>query len=152
VCCKCKKIVGPVFFNETVNWERYVQVILGQFFPELTEEEKLYGWFQQFSLTAHIARIFIQALSDVFGDRIMSSGIWPARSPDLNPYDLLYWGRLKDNVYDNNPSTEELKENICREITNIPGEQLKKVNQNLLSRCEECLHVDDNIFNTSYDL
>jgi hypothetical protein len=24
-----RRIVGSVFFNETVNWERYVQVILG---------------------------------------------------------------------------------------------------------------------------
>jgi hypothetical protein len=27
------------FFNETINCERNVQVIRGQFFPELTEEE-----------------------------------------------------------------------------------------------------------------
>jgi hypothetical protein len=25
--------------------KRYLQVILGHFFPELTEEEILYGWF-----------------------------------------------------------------------------------------------------------
>jgi hypothetical protein len=40
-------LLDPCFFNETVNYERYVQVILGQFYPELTEEERLYGWFQQ---------------------------------------------------------------------------------------------------------
>jgi hypothetical protein len=38
-----RRIVGRVFFNETINCERYVQVILGQFFPKLTEEERLYG-------------------------------------------------------------------------------------------------------------
>jgi hypothetical protein len=27
-------IVRPLFFNELINYERYVQVILGQFFPE----------------------------------------------------------------------------------------------------------------------
>jgi hypothetical protein len=48
-----RRIVGPLFFNETVNCERYVQVILWQFFPELTEEERLYGWFHQDSATAH---------------------------------------------------------------------------------------------------
>jgi hypothetical protein len=83
-----RRIVGPVFFNETINCERYVQVILGQFFPELTEEERLYGWFQQDSGSTHTARISMLALPDVFGDRIISSGIWPARSPDLNPCDL----------------------------------------------------------------
>jgi hypothetical protein len=44
-CAVRARIVGPVFFNETINCERYVQAILGQLFPELTEDERLYGWF-----------------------------------------------------------------------------------------------------------
>jgi hypothetical protein len=48
-----RRIIGPVFCNETINYERYVQVILWQFFPELTEEERLCGWCQQDSATAH---------------------------------------------------------------------------------------------------
>jgi hypothetical protein len=84
----------------------------------------------------------MQALSDVFGDRIISSYIWPARSPDLNLCDLFFWGCLKDKVYSSNPQIEEeLKENIHREISNIPRQHLQKVNQNLIRQCEECLHV-----------
>jgi hypothetical protein len=49
-----RRIIGPVLFKETINCERYVQVILGQFFPELTEEHRLYVCFQQDSATAHI--------------------------------------------------------------------------------------------------
>jgi hypothetical protein len=52
-----RKIVGPVFFNETINCERYVQATLRQFFSELTEEERLCGWFQQDSATAHTAHV-----------------------------------------------------------------------------------------------
>jgi hypothetical protein len=95
-----RRIVEPVLFNEAINCERYVQVILGQFFPELTEEETTYGWFQQNSASAHTALISMQALSDVFGDRIVCSGIWPTRSPDLNPCDFFFWGCLKDKVYE----------------------------------------------------
>jgi hypothetical protein len=40
VCVWCavsaRGIAGPVFFNETINCERYVRVILRQFFPKLT--------------------------------------------------------------------------------------------------------------------
>jgi hypothetical protein len=36
-----KKIVGPVFRNEKIACERYVHDILRQFFPKLTEEERL---------------------------------------------------------------------------------------------------------------
>jgi hypothetical protein len=53
--CSARRVVGSVFFNETINYKRYVQFILGQFFPEITEEERLYGWFQQFSATANTA-------------------------------------------------------------------------------------------------
>jgi hypothetical protein len=63
-----------------------------------TEEERLYGWFQQDSVTAHTARIFMQASSDVFEDRIISSGIWTARSSDLNSCNFLVWGCLKDKL------------------------------------------------------
>jgi hypothetical protein len=63
-----RRIVGPVFPNEAINCGRYIQVILGRFFPDLTEEERLYGWFQQDSAAAHTARMPVQALSDVSED------------------------------------------------------------------------------------
>jgi hypothetical protein len=94
------------FSNETINCERYVQVILGQFFSELIEE-RLYGCFQQDSATTHTARMSMQALLNVFRDRIISSYIWPAHSPDLNPCDFYFWGCLKDKVYSSNPRREE---------------------------------------------
>jgi hypothetical protein len=96
-----------MFFNETVNCERHVHVILGQIFPQLTEEERLYGWFLQDSATAHTACISMQALSDVFGEAIIGSGIWSA-PPDLNSCDFFFWGYLKDKVYNSNPQMKEL--------------------------------------------
>jgi hypothetical protein len=87
----------------------------------------------------------MQTLSDVFGEKIIS-GIWPACSPDLNPCDFFFWGCLKDKVYNSNPWKEELKENICREIANIPAEQLQSVNQTSLTRAEECLCVEEQHF------
>jgi hypothetical protein len=99
-----RRIVGPVFFNETIKCGRYVQVFLGQLFPDL-QEERLYAWFQQDSATAHSALNSLQALSYIFVDTIISSGIWPARSPDLNLClcNFFFWGNLKDKVYNCNP-------------------------------------------------
>jgi hypothetical protein len=86
------KIAGPVFFNETINCKIYKQAILRQFIPELTEEERFYGWFPLDSATAHIACMSVQALSNVFRDRNINSGIWSAHSPDLNPCEFsLLW-------------------------------------------------------------
>jgi hypothetical protein len=41
---------------------------------------------------------------------------------------------------------EELKENIHREISNIPAEDLQKVNRNLFRRREEYLRVEGQHF------
>jgi hypothetical protein len=86
--------------------------------------------------------VFLQALSDVFRDRIIGSDICPAHSPDLNPCDFFFWGCLKDTVYSSKPRMEELKGNNRMEISNIPAEHLQKPNQNLFRWCEECLRVE----------
>jgi hypothetical protein len=38
----------------------------------------------------------MQALPNVFGDRIISSGIRPARSPNLKPCDFFFWGLFEE--------------------------------------------------------
>jgi hypothetical protein len=43
------------FIMDTLDSEGYVNLILNRFFVELTEEERLYGYFQQDSAMAHIA-------------------------------------------------------------------------------------------------
>jgi hypothetical protein len=92
VCCaaSARSIAVPMFFNETINYEKYVQAVLGQFFPQLTEEERPCGWLQQDSATAHTVSMSMQDFSYVFGKRIISSRIWPARSPDLSPCDFYF--------------------------------------------------------------
>jgi hypothetical protein len=44
-------------------------------------------------------------------------------------------------VCNSNSQTEEPKENIRREIANIPAGQLQRVNLNVFRRCDECLSV-----------
>jgi hypothetical protein len=39
---------------------------------------------------------------------------------------FFFWGCLNDKVYDSNPRTDELKENIRREIANVPAEHFGK--------------------------
>jgi hypothetical protein len=74
----------------------------------------VYGHFQQKSTTTHTVRHFKQALHEVFDDKFVSRGLWPPRSPDINPCDFFFlWGYLKDKVYADNPhSSEELKQSV----------------------------------------
>jgi hypothetical protein len=48
-----RRVIGSIFFEDTVNSDRYVSDILEPLFQELTEEETRYGYFQQDSATAH---------------------------------------------------------------------------------------------------
>jgi hypothetical protein len=43
--------------------------ILQLFFTHLADEEKVYGYFQQYSATAHATRHSIQAFHEVFNDK-----------------------------------------------------------------------------------
>jgi hypothetical protein len=74
----------------------------------LTPAEERLGYFMQDGVIPHTANETIQALRGVFGeingeDKIISKGLWPPRSPDLNPYDFYLWGKLKSVEYVNNP-------------------------------------------------
>jgi hypothetical protein len=97
-----KRIIGPVFYNETINSQRYVNLILRPFFQELTDKEK----------TAMLQLILlIGRSSEVFGDQVIDQ--WPPCSPDLHLCNFYLWGMLKDKAYvHNSHMAEELKEYI----------------------------------------
>jgi hypothetical protein len=140
-----EELLDLCFLNETIVKDMY-RPFLGSSFQSSQKKKDPMVVFSTLLPTLHIY-VSIQALSDVFWERIISSGTWPARSPDLNPCDFLFWGCFfKDKVYNSNPRTEELKGNVHRELSNIPAEQLQRVNQNLFCRCEGCLRVEGQHF------
>jgi hypothetical protein len=59
-------------------------------------------------------------LESVFPGRLISKRLWPPRSPDLSPPDILLWEHLKDTVYSNHPHPlQELQANIQRTVDRI---------------------------------
>jgi hypothetical protein len=93
--------------------------------------------------TAHTATCSIYVLNEVFEDRLISRGLWPAKSPDLNPCDFYLWENLKDKVYSSNPHTlVELKQSIRETISCIEVSELKLVSCSILKRLEACLRAD----------
>jgi hypothetical protein len=132
-----RRVIGPIFFEDTVNSDRYVSDILEPFFQELTEETR-YGCFQQDSTTAHNS---MQRLRDVFdNEQIISQGLWPPCSPDHSICDFYLWGNLKGKVYKNNLQTADALKTQRRNIVHsINGDKLQRVFQNLMTRCEACI-------------
>ena len=70
-----KRIIGPIFFDETISAERYRTHILEQFVSQLNETELEQGWFQQDGATAHTARTPLNILESIFANRVISHEI-----------------------------------------------------------------------------
>ena len=61
------------------------------------------------------------------------------RSCDLTPLDFFLWGHIKSLVYANKPATlDDLKDNIQREIANVPVEMCARVVENWVQIIDRC--------------
>lgn len=133
-------VLGPHFFEnengeaETVNGERYRQMLNNFLWPRLEDMDLNNLYFQQDGATCHTARETLNLLQEKFPGRVISRNgdvDWPARSCDLTPLDFFLWGFLKDQVYTNNPQTiDELKNNIRAAIAEINLHMCDKVIEN----------------------
>lgn len=59
-----------------------------EFFEQLTDEECQSGYFQQDGAQHTPQENFTAVVESVFANRVISSGLWPLRSPDLTPADF----------------------------------------------------------------
>ena len=58
---------------------------------------------------------------------------------NLRPLDFFLWGHIKSLVYANNPATlDNLKDNIQREIANIPVKMCVRLVENWVQRIDRC--------------
>ena len=106
-----RRRVGPIFFETTVNSVVYQDIITH--FIALLEHDERERWLHQDGATCHSSNETMHFLREFFGERIISKGLWPPRSPDLSFPDFFLWGYLQGKVYKNTPHTlEELKRYI----------------------------------------
>lgn len=142
-----RRIIGPIFFHDTINAERYRTNILEPFFANLHDDELQLGYFQQDGATAHTAGGTIRYIQEFYGDRIISRGVWPSRSPDLTPLDFYLFGKIKNRIYRNRlHNLDELQQAIEQEIHNITVNELRCVFENMKRRINLCLQAEGNHF------
>jgi hypothetical protein len=128
-------------FETSINAEAY-QNLIQQFIALLKVDERS-CWFQQDSATAHTAASTMEILHEIFGEKLISKGLWPPRSPDLTSQDFLLWSYLKDTVYRSNPrDLKQLKMNITRAIEEVNEGTLRKVARNMVKRVDKCIEVN----------
>ncbi|CAH2090217.1 unnamed protein product [Euphydryas editha] len=97
-----KGIIGPYFFEDrrgrplTVNTDRYCEMLRNFLAPALEEFRGFNSrtWFQQDGATCHTSNPSIEALKELFPNKLISRRgdvNWPPRSPDLSPLDYFLW-------------------------------------------------------------
>ncbi|XP_031327482.1 uncharacterized protein LOC116158782 [Photinus pyralis] len=142
-----RRIIGPIFFYETINGERYRAILHQAIEENLQDDELQHGFFQQDGATAHTANETLRYLQEFYGDRIISTGLWPPSSPDLTPLDYFLFGRIKNNIFKNRLHTlEELERAIRQEINDVTQDELERVFENMKRRVNLCLEVNGGHF------
>jgi len=117
--CFINDTPGPlVIIEETVNAQKYLQILENHLLPFLTslDDEKAYI-FQDDNASVHRAKVVIEWKED----NLIGSLPWPAQSPDLNPIEHV-WDYLERRVRGRNStpkSTADLVSALREEWVNI---------------------------------
>ena len=147
-CAMCATgIIGPYFFEDTVNGIRYMEMMKTFFFPKIEQHEKASDyWFMQDGAPPHRKTEVFDCLKEKFQYRLIALNAgpdlleWPPYSPDLNPCDFFLWGYLKDNLYETPiKDTEDLKLRIKSHIEAIPTTMLSRVVDSFEMRLQEVI-------------
>ena len=138
-------LMGPYFFQDTVNSDRYYQMLNEYVFPQLRNRPDFNTlMFMQDGAPPHFARRVRDLLDTLPAGWIGRRGTveWAPRSCDLTPMDFSVWGMMKDPVYKTKPRTlDELKAAITNEFHTINGNKAlcRKICNSVRSRMEACV-------------
>lgn len=141
-----ESIVGPYYFNGTVNSQSYLNMLEQFVMPELNRLGKNSNEiiYMHDGAPPHITagvRNFLSA--NFFGWMGRGDGSilgWPPRSPDFNPLDFFVWGYLSDLVYLIKPrDLHDLRMKIDEAVDNITADMLVNTQINFVKRMIKCL-------------
>ena len=138
------KIVGPVILDETMNGERYLNMLKEKVLSDISPWGNIDDIiFMKDGAAPHFLKDVREWLDRTFPERWLGRRgphKWPARSPDLTPCDFFLWGWAKEEVYKTKPKTiPELKERIFDVLGNVPCEFLRKTINNIPKRLRKLI-------------
>ena len=142
----------PYFFTDTINANRYLEMLQQFVVPQLVELNKVTTTtFMHDGASPHIANTVRQYLSDTFGERVIGRGCpinWPACSPHFNPLDYWFWGWIKAKVYHHQPPTslEQLQTKIEAVCSAINSDDYASAVSNLNVRLQYVISNDGDHF------
>lgn len=136
-------IIGPFFFDETVNSERYLAMLTDKFWPQIDQKGLTDDIiFMQDGAPPHWGLGVRGWLNEHLPGRWMGRGSpnlpWPPRSPDLTPCDFFLWGFIKSKVYTTRPaSLQDLRNRILVAFTEVSVEMRMKILLEYKARLEK---------------
>lgn len=148
------KIIGPYFFEQSLNGARYhdfLQHTLQELLDDLPLTDRMkFKYYQHDGAPAHTSLICVQYLNTSYRTNWIGCNgpiRWPPRSPDLTPLDFFIWGYIKNIVYRNPPENlDELKHKITRAAESITCRMLRNCNKSIIKRARLCLHKNGGHF------
>lgn len=147
------RLIGPYFFDDTVNSDTYLEMLENFAIPELRRHgfEPREICFAHDGAPAHGTRQVRDFLTQNFhsfigrGDGALIQ--WAARSPDFNPCDIFLWAYTKHLCYQTRAQNiEELKAKVDESFDNVTVEMLNNVHENLLKRLTTCIRENGDIY------
>jgi hypothetical protein len=88
---------------------------------QLQDWELTLGYFKLDGAACHTPNRALVEIKSFFGDRIISTGIWPSRSPYMPPLDFFLCDLLKDKLFKHKYRTvDDMKSDITNETVGIP--------------------------------
>jgi hypothetical protein len=108
----------------------------------------MYGYNMQNYDMAHTINFSVTVLLEVFRKWLLTRGLWPLISSDLNVCYIYLWGTLKENYVKNPHSLQEMKGNIWRVMASISRQELHLMWRNIFIRVEVCSEAGVQHFDT----
>ena len=72
-----RRVIGPIFFHNTINSARYRKQIFEVFINQLNDEELQFGYFQQDWTPAHKTMENLRYSQEFYGNRIITQNFNP---------------------------------------------------------------------------
>jgi hypothetical protein len=131
VQCLVVGLFGPFSSKTLLTWSSTLTPSM-KFLGQLNEEKIAEVQSQQDSATYRTARVTMCRVSFLFGDLIISTGLWPPRSLWFVDTRFIFYG---ENSYCSDPSIwDELKTDISNIIFCISPLKLQSMSTNVLRR------------------
>ena len=92
----------------------------------------------------------VNTVEQLFPNRWIGRGsivAWPPMSPDLNPLDFFLWGRIKEIVYMEKPTTRDnMKLRIRNACRSLNSKEVRRATHSISRRAQQCLEVNGRQF------